>query len=84
MIGDGLDTDIAAARAVGARPFSCSPTSRRAGNSTGLPRSQRPDQVAVDAADLAAVLDRLTAPRVGSLAARERGLSAREKVGILD
>ena len=59
VIGDGLDTDVAAARAVGARSvLMLTGVTSRARLDT-LPASERPDAVAADAADLAAALDRL-------------------------
>jgi 4-nitrophenyl phosphatase len=59
MIGDGIGTDIAAARAVGARSvlMLTGVTTRDAVEA--LPVDQRPTAVAADADELAAVLDRL-------------------------
>lgn len=59
MIGDGLGTDIAAARAVGARSILMltGVTSRAALD--GVPPEHLPTEVASDAAELAAILDRL-------------------------
>ena len=59
MIGDGIGTDIAAARAVGARSvlMLTGVTTRDAVEA--LPADQRPTAVAADADELAAVLDRL-------------------------
>jgi glycerol 3-phosphatase-2 len=59
VIGDGLGTDIAAARAVGARSvLMLTGVSSRA-QLDALPPDQRPTAVAADAADLATVLERL-------------------------
>ena len=59
MIGDGIGTDLAAARAVGARCvlMLTGVTSRE--DVEALPDAERPTAVAADAAELAAVLDRL-------------------------
>jgi phosphoglycolate/pyridoxal phosphate phosphatase family enzyme len=59
MIGDGLGTDVAAARAVGARSvlMLTGVTTREAIDAT--PPDQHPTAVAADASELAAVLDRL-------------------------
>jgi 4-nitrophenyl phosphatase len=59
MIGDGLGTDIAAAIAVGARSILMltGVTTREALD--GLAPGARPTEVAADAAELAAILDRL-------------------------
>ena len=59
MIGDGIDTDIAAARAVGARSILMltGVTSRAALDS--IAPDARPTEVAADAAELAAILERL-------------------------
>jgi 4-nitrophenyl phosphatase len=62
MIGDGLDTDIAAARAVGARSVLMLTGVTSRAQLDGLPASQRPDEVAADAAGLAAALERMAAP----------------------
>src|SRR6266550_2917516 len=58
MIGDGLGTDIVAARAVGARSvlMLTGVTTREAIDAT--PPEQHPTEIAADAAELAAVLDR--------------------------
>lgn len=68
MIGDGLDTDIAAARAVRARSVLMLTGVTSRAMLDGLPASQRPDEVAADAADLAAILDRLAPLLAGSSA----------------
>lgn len=61
MVGDGLLTDLAAARAVGARSvlMLTGVTTRR--QLDALPADGRPDEVAADADELAAALDRLAA-----------------------
>ena len=61
MIGDGLKTDIAAARAVGCRSvlMLTGVTSRE--QYDALPPDERPTEVAADAAELAAALQRLAA-----------------------
>lgn len=59
MIGDGLLTDLPAAKAVGARcVFMLTGVSTRA-QVEALPADQRPDEIAADAVELAAALDRL-------------------------
>ena len=59
MIGDGLGTDIAAARAVGARSILMltGVTSRAAVDAA--PAADRPTAIAADATELAAILERL-------------------------
>jgi ribonucleotide monophosphatase NagD (HAD superfamily) len=59
MIGDGLGTDVAAARAVGARSvlMLTGVTTRETVDAT--PANERPTAIAADAAELAAILDRL-------------------------
>ncbi len=59
MIGDGLGTDIAAARAVGARSILMLTGVTKRGALDALPDAERPTAVAADAAELAAILDRL-------------------------
>jgi HAD superfamily hydrolase (TIGR01450 family) len=59
MIGDGLVTDIAAAYAVGARSVLMLTGVTTRAQVEALPPEQRPTAVAADAAELAAVLDRL-------------------------
>ena len=61
MIGDGLATDIAAARAVGARSILMLTGVTTRAALDALPADQRPTHVAADAAELAAILDRLAA-----------------------
>ncbi|MBI2763856.1 MAG: HAD-IIA family hydrolase [Chloroflexi bacterium] len=61
VIGDGLDTDIAAARAIGARSVLMLTGVTSRARVDALPRSERPDEVASNAADLAAALERLAA-----------------------
>lgn len=68
VIGDGLTTDIAAAHAVGARSVLMLTGVTARSTLDGLPASQQPDEVAADAAELAAALDRL--------AVRQTGMSA--------
>ena len=59
MIGDGIATDLAAAQAVGARcVLMLTGVSTRA-DVEGLPADRQPTAVAVDAGELAAILDRL-------------------------
>jgi 4-nitrophenyl phosphatase len=59
MIGDGIGTDIAAAHAVGCRSvLMLTGVSTRA-ELEALPADQRPTEVAADAAELAAALERL-------------------------
>ena len=61
MIGDGIGTDLAAARAVGARCiFMLTGVTTRA-QVEALPVDQRPIAVAADAGELAAALERLGA-----------------------
>jgi HAD superfamily hydrolase (TIGR01450 family) len=59
VIGDGLRTDIAAAHAVGARSVLMLTGVTARGQLDGAPQAQWPDEVAADAAELAAALDRL-------------------------
>ncbi len=59
MIGDGLLTDLAAAHAVGARSVLMLTGVTTRAQLDELPLSQRPDEVAADAAELVAALDRL-------------------------
>lgn len=59
MIGDGLGTDIAAARAVGARSILMLTGVTGRPMLDGLPAGDRPTEVAADAVELAAILDRL-------------------------
>jgi HAD superfamily hydrolase (TIGR01450 family) len=61
VIGDGLETDVAAARAVGARSVLMLTGVTSRARLDELPAADRPDEVAVDAAGLAAALDRLAA-----------------------
>lgn len=63
MIGDNLGTDIAAARALGARGILMltGVTTRAAAESA--PPDARPTEIAADAAELSAILDRLPASR---------------------
>ena len=59
MIGDGLGTDIAAAIAVGARSILMLTGVTKREALDGLAPGARPTEVAADAAELAAILDRL-------------------------
>jgi 4-nitrophenyl phosphatase len=59
MIGDGIGTDIAAARAVGARSVLMLTGVTTRDEVDALPPDQRPTAVAADAAELAAVLETL-------------------------
>jgi 4-nitrophenyl phosphatase len=65
MIGDSLLTDIPAARAVGARSVAMLTGVSTRAELDALPPDDRPDEVAEDAAELAAALDRLAASAVG-------------------
>jgi phosphoglycolate/pyridoxal phosphate phosphatase family enzyme len=61
MIGDGIGTDLAAARAVGARcVFMLTGVTTRS-QVEALPVDEQPTAVAADAAELAGILDRLDA-----------------------
>jgi HAD superfamily hydrolase (TIGR01450 family) len=57
MIGDGIGTDLAAARAVGARSVLMLTGVTTAADLEALPHDRRPDAVATDAAGLAAALE---------------------------
>jgi 4-nitrophenyl phosphatase len=59
MIGDSLVTDIPAARAVGARSVLMLTGISTERQLAALPAAERPTEVAADAAELAAALDRL-------------------------
>ena len=59
MIGDGIGTDLAAARAVGARCVLMLTGVTTKAALDALPPDQRPTAVAADAAELAVALDRL-------------------------
>ncbi len=61
MIGDGIDTDVAAAIAVGARSVLMLTGVTTREQVGALPDGSRPTAVAADAAELAAALDRLAA-----------------------
>jgi 4-nitrophenyl phosphatase len=62
MIGDGIGTDLAAARAVGARCiFMLTGVTTRA-QVEALPAADQPTAIAADAGELAAALERLAAP----------------------
>jgi phosphoglycolate/pyridoxal phosphate phosphatase family enzyme len=65
MIGDGLNTDIAAARAVGARSVLMLTGVTTREMVDALEPSQRPTAIATDAAELAAILGRLAADGAG-------------------
>ena len=60
MIGDGIGTDLAAARAVGARCILMLTGVSTRAQVEALPASERPDFVAADAGELAAALDLLS------------------------
>jgi glycerol 3-phosphatase-2 len=65
MIGDSLATDVAAARAVGARSvFMLTGVAGRE-QLDALPADQRPTAVAANAQELAAVLERLATDPAG-------------------
>ncbi len=57
MIGDGIGTDLAAARAVGARSVLMLTGVTTRADLEALPEDARPDAVATDSAELAAALD---------------------------
>jgi ribonucleotide monophosphatase NagD (HAD superfamily) len=57
MIGDGIGTDLAAARAVGARSVLMLTGVTTRADLEALTKEGRPDAVATDAAGLAAALD---------------------------
>ncbi len=59
MIGDSLATDVAAAHAVGARSVLMLTGITTRAQVTALALADRPTEIAADAAELAAVLDRL-------------------------
>ena len=59
MIGDGIGTDLAAARAVGARCVLVLTGVTTEAHLEALPPAERPTAVAHDAAELAAILERL-------------------------
>ena len=61
MIGDSLTTDVAAARAVGARSIFMLTGVAGREQLNALPPDQRPTAIAADAQELAAVLERLAA-----------------------
>jgi HAD superfamily hydrolase (TIGR01450 family) len=61
VIGDGIVTDLAAARAVGARTVLMLTGVTSGPAAAALPEADRPDAVAADADQLARVLDDLTA-----------------------
>lgn len=61
MIGDSLQTDIAAAKAVGARSVVMLTGVSTREDLDALDEDQRPDEVAADADELAAALDRMAA-----------------------
>lgn len=73
MIGDGLLTDVAAARAVGARSVLMLTGVTTREQLDALARRERPTEVAADAAELAEALDRLAAGRPGRGEAADRG-----------
>jgi 4-nitrophenyl phosphatase len=59
MIGDGIATDLAAARAVGARSVLMLTGVTNQAQLDALPAAERPTAIAADATELAAALDRL-------------------------
>jgi HAD superfamily hydrolase (TIGR01450 family) len=65
VIGDGLTTDIAAAHAVGARSILMLTGVTTRAQLDGLSAAQRPTEVAADAAELAAILERLAVSDAG-------------------
>jgi ribonucleotide monophosphatase NagD (HAD superfamily) len=60
MIGDGIGTDLAAARAVGARCVLMLTGVSTTTDLDALPPAERPAAVAADAAELAQVLESLS------------------------
>lgn len=60
VLGDGLGTDVAAARRIGARSVLMLTGVTTAAELEAAPPDQRPTAVAADAAELAGVLDRLS------------------------
>jgi 4-nitrophenyl phosphatase len=78
MIGDSLITDIPAAIAVGARSVLMLTGISTAAQLDDLPAAERPTEVAANADELAAALDRLTRAWLGAAAGRsEAGVSGR-------
>ena len=63
MIGDGLVTDVAAAKAVGARSILMLTGVSTRAQAAALAVADRPTEIAADAAELAIVLDRLAGKR---------------------
>jgi ribonucleotide monophosphatase NagD (HAD superfamily) len=61
MIGDGLTTDLAAARAVGCRSVLMLTGITSRADLDALAATERPTEVAADAPELAAALERLSA-----------------------
>ena len=59
MIGDGIPTDLAAAHAVGARCILMLTGVTSRAEVEALPADRQPTAIAADAAELAAILDRL-------------------------
>ncbi|HET9520077.1 MAG TPA: HAD-IIA family hydrolase [Candidatus Limnocylindrales bacterium] len=59
MVGDGLATDLAAARAIGARSILMMTGVTTQAQLDALPPDERPTEIAADAAGLAAALERL-------------------------
>jgi 4-nitrophenyl phosphatase len=66
MIGDSVVTDIAAARAVGARSVLMLTGITTRAQVTALAVADQPTEIAVDAAELAAALDRLAGAKPGA------------------
>ena len=62
MIGDGIPTDLAAAHAVGARCILMLTGVTTRAEVDALPADRQPTAIAADAAELAAILDRLGVP----------------------
>ena len=59
VIGDAISTDLAGAKAVGARSILMLTGISTADQVEALSEAERPDEVAADAAELAAAIDRL-------------------------
>jgi ribonucleotide monophosphatase NagD (HAD superfamily) len=66
MIGDSVVTDVPAAHAVGARSVLMLTGITTRAQVTALAAADQPTEIAVDAAELAAALDRLAGARSGA------------------
>jgi glycerol-1-phosphatase len=63
VIGDGIGTDLAGAKAIGARSVLMLTGVTTRAQVEALPDGARPDAVAADAGELAAALEALASPR---------------------